>query len=268
MKTKRKDFTFCRADIYEENDDFLVNVKIWEHDTEENFIEVQPMEELVVGKWCVIVVRTEPKPYKYKGLIKEFRGRTIITLLNESKIDYRQDHRYKVNVSASVESLVYDEKVYPLHKDIEVKVEDISRSGMRLCASKDTFRVGDKLLVRVQSDESTVSKLLLAEVVKPVEVVNKRDDIEEYAAYGCRFIAGDGIDLRPVSKHTSWIAKPQPSAETSASAKNTNENMYELSMRDIPLNSAQNVVAVLFRVIILILCQLRSIRARYLNYPL
>ena len=187
-----KDFTYCRADISDEDGNFLVNVKIWEHDIKEGYIEVQPSPALIGEMWCTIVVRTSPAPCTFQGRIRKSRGRTIITIVKENILEGRKSHRYKINMMVEVEGLVYDDKVYPLHTNIEAQVEDISRGGMRLRTSSGAFNFGDKVLIRLETDKGPPNGFLLfAEIVSHVDV------LKEYSSYGCRFITDSNIKSIP-----------------------------------------------------------------------
>ena len=188
-RIKRKNFTFCRADISDQDGKFLANVKIWEHDAKEEFIEVQSSPALTIGILCNVVIRTVPKPFTYKGRIHEIHGRTIIKIINEEGAESRQSLRYRVKMVASVEGLVCDEKIYPLHTDIEVDVINISKNGMRIRAAKNTFRNGDKILIRMDNNWPGENPLLV------MEIVNNEEMTADYTTYGCRFILKDDINL-------------------------------------------------------------------------
>ena len=209
MKSRKRNFTFFRAEISDENDNFLANVKIWEHDAKEGYIEVQPSPALTAGKLCNVLIRTVPKPYTCKGRIRVIRGRTIIMFmghtLDAAEKETRQSPRFKMNILASIEGSVYDNKIYPLHTNEEVTVTDISRGGGRLHACYGSARLGDKLLVRLNEKAAGDSLLLM-------EVVSHKDVPNEYSSYGCRFIAGDKISLNPVMERIERDYKPPAGA--------------------------------------------------------
>ena len=197
-KVKRKNFTFCRADISDQYGEFLANVKIWEHDAKEGFIEVQPSPALTSGILCNVVIRTTPKPWTYKGRIHEVHGRTIILIINEDGTESRYSLRYKANMKARIEGLICEETVYPLHTDIEVEVENISRGGLRLHTRKNTFCIGDKLLARLDNNWPGENPLLI------LEIINDKEISPEYLTYGCRFVFNDEIKLKPAVGSTNF----------------------------------------------------------------
>lgn len=184
-----KDFTYYRIDISDEDDNFILNTKIWEHDTVQNNIEVQPSPFLLNGMWCRVLLRTFPVPTVYKGRIKIIKGSTIIELscVNDEK-EVRQAPRYEIDKKVTIEGLVYDDNIYPLHTNIEAFVENIGRGGMKIKTAKGTFYDNDRLLVRIKATKGTPNgSLLLMEVVK-------NDDLpENMAAYNCKFILESNV---------------------------------------------------------------------------
>ena len=191
---KKKDFTFCVADIYDE-DTYLTSVKIWGHNTLESYIEVQSSPVLTVGKLCNVLIRTAPDPCTFKGRVRILRGRTVIMLFGSGQnIDIkstRQTPRFKTSVLAYIEGSVYNDKIYPLHTKTEVTIVDISRGGGRLQASPDCIRAGDKLLIRLHEKIADISTLFM-------EVVNCDNQDEDRSEYGCRFIIDAEVFLKPV----------------------------------------------------------------------
>ena len=195
-KYKKKDFTFCVADIYEDNT-YLTSVKIWGHNTLESYIEVQSSPVLTVGKLCNVLIRTSPDPCTFKGRVRIFRGRTAIMLFGSGQNivinNLRQMPRFKTDVLAYIEGSVYCDKIYPLHTKTEVTIIDISRGGGRLKACNDCVRPGDKLMIRLHEKIADISTLFL-------EVVNCDERQGEYSEYGCRFIMDAEIFLKPAAE--------------------------------------------------------------------
>ena len=193
---KKKDFTFCVADIYEE-DTYLTSVKIWGHNTLESYIEVQSSPVLTVGKLCNVLIRTSPDPCTFRGRVRILRGRTVIMLFGGDQNivikGTRQTPRFRTNVLAYIEGSVYSDKIYPLHTKTEVTIVDIGRGGGRLQASPDCVRAGDKLLIRLHEKIADVSTLFM-------EVLNCDNQQKDYSEYGCRFIIDAEVFLKPAAK--------------------------------------------------------------------
>ena len=143
---------------------------------------------------CHVLIRMAPKPWTCKGRIREIHGRTVIGLMSKSGIEEnRKSPRYGTDISVNIEGLVYGRKLYPLHSQISAHMTDISKGGMRLRTAKNTFLKGDKILVRLNSDE-TVSDVLLF-----LECVNYTELSSGEAACGCRFILYDNAGAEPVA---------------------------------------------------------------------
>ena len=194
----RKDFTFCRADISDENGKSLANVKIWEHDFKTGDLAVQYSPELTIGKFCNVVIRQRPSPITFKAKIREASdrnlGHTIITLLDGDPTETRAFPRYPVDITANVEGLVCDNKLYALHSKIDVTVIDIGKGGMRLQANRNTFRKGNTLMIKLQDKRLGDNRLVLAQNVSQAMLAG------EYTTYGCRFIFPGGVDITPIEK--------------------------------------------------------------------
>ena len=208
VSNKKIDFTFCVADMYV-GDTYVTSVKIWGHNIEESYIEIQSTPLLTVGKLYNVLIRTSPDPTTFKGRVRNFRGRMAIMLFggNQEIVikGTRQAPRIRTNIAAHIEGSIYSNKLYPLHTKTEVTIVDISKGGGRLQASPDCVRAGDKLLIKLNEKIADISTLFL-------EVLNCDEKQEEYAEYGCRFI----VDAEIYTEPTADRIKRELNAEVSA----------------------------------------------------
>ena len=184
-----KDLTYYRADISDEDDNFIINTKIWEHDSFQNNIEVQPSPFLKNGMWCNVIIQTNPVPIESKGRIKIIKGRTVIELsyINNEK-ELRETPRYEIDKTITVEGLVYDDNIYPLHTNIDVYVENVSKGGMKIKTVRGTFNVYDRILARIKPVNGTLNGSLLL-----MEVIKYNDLPDNMTSYNCKFIIDRNI---------------------------------------------------------------------------
>lgn len=181
-----KNFNGCRAIIYNEEGEQLDSVTIWEHDVKENSIEVQNTPALTVDERCRVLILTDPIPYISQGSIHMGTSSKIIRLFKGDSKENRQAARYKVDIPASIEGLVYNNTTYPLHNDVDVTVVSISKSGVRFLGKPNTAGVGDWLQLRLK-----VEGMNKAFTVK---VARCKDRDEGHSEYGCRLLAKEEAD--------------------------------------------------------------------------
>jgi hypothetical protein len=179
-----KDFKKCNVLIYDEADKQLANVKIWEHDTKSNTITVQDWPELSGVERCKLLILTSPVPYSYIGIARKEGLNRLIRLFEEHMEENRHEIRYKTELTGNIEALIYDKKSYPLHTALEIKVINISKSGMRLQAKNNTLTHGDRFALHIRIGEN--DKLLTG------KVANFRDDGNTSSEYGCRLVREGG----------------------------------------------------------------------------
>jgi hypothetical protein len=179
-----KDFSKCNVLIYDKDNNQLANVKIWEHNNKENYIIVQDWPELAGVDRCKLLILTAPAPYAYSGVMSKHNIDKIIRLYEEHVEENRREVRYKTDLAGVIESLVYEGKSYPLHTSINVRIINISKSGMRIHARGNTLTADDILNVMVKIGEN--DKLLTG------TVVNFKDYSPEHSEYGCYLVGKDG----------------------------------------------------------------------------
>jgi hypothetical protein len=179
-----RDFTKCNVLIYDERNNPLVNVKIWEYNEKESYIVVQDWPELAGVERCKLLILTAPAPYSYIGIVRKRGLDKLIKLYEEHMEENRREIRYKTDLPGSIESLIYNGKSYPLHTMLDVRITDISKGGMRILARDNTLIVDDRFHIHVKIGEN--DKLLTG------KVVNSRDTPPETSEYGCRLVSKDG----------------------------------------------------------------------------
>lgn len=179
-----KDFTKCNVLIYDEKDNLLCNVKIWEHNVLENYIVVQDWPELAGVDQCKLLILTAPAPFSYIGAIRKYNLDRQIKLFEEHMEENRQEIRYKTDLPGNIEGLVYDGKSFPLHTKLEVRILNISKSGMRILAKENTLNADDRFQIKVKIGEN--DKLLTC------KTVNSRSTTGGFIEHGCRLVSKEG----------------------------------------------------------------------------
>ena len=181
----KKDFVNCRTLIYDEDGAILANVKILDHDSNENTIKVQNLPALDGRKKCELLVLTAPKPYTYKGTIhktsvnKSDSGR-LIRLYQEQEAENRKEPRYSINMQTNIEGLIFDDTVYDMHTPLAVELINISKSGMRLRSKYNALAIGNRFHVNVRISGS--------DTMLTAEVTNITDSKTDYSEFGCYFV--------------------------------------------------------------------------------
>ena len=177
------DYTGCPALIYDTEGNHLGNTIITQYEKSALRIELREMPStLNQGAACKILIMASPSPCEYQGrIIKEGQRFQIAMFFGKVK-ENRITARYKTNASATIENLIYDGRAYPLFSPLKVNILNISKSGVRLVGSKNTFMDGDRFQMRMNINGS--DKLLIADVVN---CVDREGDVSEY---GCQFLIG------------------------------------------------------------------------------
>jgi hypothetical protein len=173
-----KDFSKCNALIYDTKENLLVNAKIWEHDDKDRYIVVQDFPELKGVENCRLLILTSPAPYAYTGVIRKHGLHKLIKMYEEHTEESRKEIRYKMDLPGYIESLIYEGKANPLHTMAEVRIVNISRSGLRMCGRENTINVGDGFVINLKIGENDKSL--------KGEVMNDRALSPEKHEYGCK----------------------------------------------------------------------------------
>ena len=179
----QKDFLNCNALIYNEAGELLANVIIIEYDKAENLIVVLDTFSSITGKSCDVLIPMAPKPFTYKGRIQTQGNRKIIRLSQEKTTENRKDPRYKVDLPASIEGLIYDGKLFAMQSPLDVRLIDISKDGMKFSSSYNTLVIGH--IFRIRLNIGGNDKVLTAEVVFC-------KDTPPTSEYGCHMVEWNG----------------------------------------------------------------------------
>jgi hypothetical protein len=179
-----RDYTKCNVLIYDEKNNLLVNAKIWEHSNDEKYIVVQDWPELSGVERCKLLILTAPSPYSYTGITSKRGTDRLIKLSEEHVEENRREMRYKTDLAGHIESLIYNGKSYPLHTMLDVRIADISKSGMRVRAKDNSLTFDDRFHIHVRIGEN--DKMLTG------KVVNSKTIPPDICEYGCRLVGKDG----------------------------------------------------------------------------
>ena len=182
MAAQGYDYLNCPVLVYCEEGDYLVRTVIINFDKGSMQIQLETMPgTLEIGDNCKLLILTEPSPQEYLGRVRTtFWGKSVALYKGRQKED-RGATRYKVSFKARVEYLVNDGRAEALETPLEIKLVNISTTGMRFLAPLKALRNGDKFQTRVTIGSDL--KLLIAEVVN-----HREDEDSEIAEYGCRFL--------------------------------------------------------------------------------
>jgi hypothetical protein len=107
-----------------------------------------------------------------------------IKLYEEHTEENRKEARYKTDLPGNIESLIYDGKSYPLNTELEVRIIEISKSGMRILAKENTLVMDAIFHIHLKIGEN--DKLLSGKVVNCKKTPPDSDE------YGCRLVGEDG----------------------------------------------------------------------------
>jgi len=167
--------------IYDSNDNHLINTVVTDHDRAAKQLQVEIMpEELKVNDNCRLLVLTTPTPCEYRGKVKKEGGSLLIAMFQGKVKESREATRFKVNTPAIVDTLIVDDKPFPLHKPVVVRLINISTGGVRFRAPYHSF--SDQDVFQMHLEISNVKKKLTVQVINNVDHENVTSD------YGCRFL--------------------------------------------------------------------------------
>jgi hypothetical protein len=166
---------------YDNNGELVATAKIWSHDDVENIIEVQNLPELELEKIYDLLIPTSPVPYTCSGRVIKRANSKYILLTRVKETENRRDIRFKVDLPGVIEHLIYDGIHYPMLNSLEVRLNNLSKGGVRFKAIYNTLSNGDMFSIRIKMGGES-EKLLMALVVY-------RADTDNYlSVYGCRFL--------------------------------------------------------------------------------
>ncbi len=183
----------CVVQVYDKLDYLVMESTVSSYDAKLSEIELSEfaqhpdlasLEEatgLKDGATYRVRVMCLPVPYEYTGTARLKGGYRVIVLYRGEISENRHNPRFKVDASASIVSLVYDNKAYVLLSPLEVRIVNVSQSGVRFSAKHNTMSLGDsfELILPIGG----VKQSLLAKVMNCVDVG------PEATEYGCSFLA-------------------------------------------------------------------------------
>lgn len=183
MNELSSDYTGCPALIYDLDGNHLGNTIVTYYEKAALRIEIREIPStLSPGAACRVLILASPSPCEYQGrVIKEGQRFQIAMYMGQVK-ENRGTARYKINIAAMIENLIYDGRAYPLYSRLKVTILNISKSGVRLSGPKHSLMDGDRFQMRMNISGN--DKLLIA------DVVNRIDLAGDASEYGCRFLIG------------------------------------------------------------------------------
>ena len=184
----RKDFSNCRALIYDEDGELLASVRILAYDRIENTIKVQNLPALDSKKKCEVLILATPRPYMYKGTIyktpinKADSGK-LIRLYREKATENRSEPRYKIDLLTNIEDMVFNETAHKMHTPLGVQLINISKNGMRLRSQYNALALRNRFIINVKIGGSDTHLT--------AEVVDISNSTTEHSEFGCVFVESD-----------------------------------------------------------------------------
>ena len=185
MPTVNTEYVGCTALVYCNAGENLARTIVTDYDKAQNLITLKSYpKELNIGDMCRLLVLTEPIPRECYGKVKSDVGNKVIALFKWEEKEKRGASRYKVNFSAFIEKMFYDNKPYELLRPVEINLMNISTGGMRFYTVPETVTNGDRFQIRIYLN--TDVKVLVA------QIVNHRETNPDQIEYGCRFVENKG----------------------------------------------------------------------------
>ena len=183
MTSLSSDFTGCPVLIYDNDGERLGNTVITSYNRTSLRIEVKDTpQSLDAGCTCKLLILSSPSPCEFCGRVNKDGNKKIIAMYFGHEVENRGSTRYKVSFPGAIENLICDGKAYPLHTPLQVRLMNISQSGVRFRTPYYSLIDGDRFQMRIEINNS--AKLLIADVVNHVD----RDN--DSSEYGCRFLIG------------------------------------------------------------------------------
>jgi len=181
LDTTGLDFDGCNAILYDEEGKQLAIVKIEKYDGSENTIKVFADPALLVGALCDVLILTAPVPYTYKGRIHDLGHYKLIRLFKGKSMCKRREVRYSVDLPASIDGLIYDDRIYPLQKKLDARLINISKSGVRFRTDYNALTVGGRVRMRMKvgDDEKSLT----------ADVVFRTDNPPDCSEFGCKLVS-------------------------------------------------------------------------------
>ena len=185
MPAVNTEYVGSTALVYDNAGENLARTIVTDYDKVRSLMSLKKIPpELKIGDVCRLLILTEPVPRECHGKIKSDVGNKIIALFKLEEKENRGSSRYKVNFSAFIEKMIYDNKPYDLLRPVEINLMNISTSGMRFFAEPNTVTHGDRFQIRIYLNMDV--KVLVT------EIVNHREIDENRIEYGCRFVENKG----------------------------------------------------------------------------
>ena len=175
------DFSGSPALIYNNTDDSVFRTVVVDHDRNREYIILEELpENLNIGDTCKMLILVEPAPQECNGKIKNDLGDIVVALFKKQVKESRGATRYKVNFTAFIEHVIIEKQAYKLLNPIEVKLINISTTGLRFFAQPDTITVGDRFQIRMYINLEV--RVLICQVVNHKVTGPDREE------YGCRLL--------------------------------------------------------------------------------
>ncbi len=182
------DYSGCRVIVKDTNTQKIISdTKIIEYHKEFHSILVRlPTGTNVRTERFSLLIFTQSELVAYSGTVrKDFNlGYTEIALYSGKQKEDRKAARYNVNITGSVDALLFDDgsekkQLIKLNKPLDVLVINMSSGGVLVSTLPDCFRINTliRLVVTLDSDVTT----LYCQIVRFVDInINN-------AQYGCKF---------------------------------------------------------------------------------
>ncbi len=182
------DYSGSRVIIKDTNTQKIISdTKIIEYHKEFHSILVRlPAEYNARTERFSLLIFTQNELVAYSGTIRKVfnLGYTEIALYSGKQKEDRKATRYSVNITGSVDALVFEieegkKKRLKLNKPLDVLVVNMSSSGVLIAAMPDCFRINTlvRLIVTLDNEKTT----LYCKIVR-FSNININD-----AQYGCKF---------------------------------------------------------------------------------
>ena len=169
--------------IYDEAGNHLGSTIVTDYNKNALVIEVEEIPPVLGnGERCRLLILSSPSPCEYQGRVTKMGARKTIAMFFGQEKESRGAVRYMLSCPALIENLVYENHAYQLHTPLEIKLINISQSGVRFRAPVYALLDCDRFQMRLKISDN--DKLLIA------DVKNHFDDDFGASEYGCYFLIG------------------------------------------------------------------------------
>jgi len=178
-------FVNCTVLIYDKDKNQIASGRIMKHNESEDTVCVSVFDSLANHDECELFILTAGSPFVCHGIINRDSSEPNIKLVEMEERENRRETRYRIDNTAAIEHLNFDQTAYPLHTPLEVDLKNISKSGVRFRTRYNALLTG--------TDFSLKMKIGGGERRMFAYVVYREDDERNASEFGCKFVTNERL---------------------------------------------------------------------------